>query len=85
MITAWRRWRALRWRLRHENPRGLTRAQYIAAEEAQRCALAAAEFDPAVTWPHERLGRRPYVLPPPTPDQAAAMLNRQLIREANRG
>ena len=84
MITAWRRWRALRWRLRYENPRGLTRAEYLAAEEVKRQALAAAEFVPTVTWPHERRGRRPYLPPPPTPDQIAAILNRQRIQEANR-
>jgi hypothetical protein len=80
-----RRRASLRWRLRHENPSGLTRAQFLVALEAQRRALAAAGRAEVVPWPHQaRRRRRPYVPMPVTIDQQAAALNAELIR-ANRG
>jgi hypothetical protein len=80
-----RRRQSLRWRVRHENPQRLFRSQYVAALEAQRRALAAAERAEVVPWPHGSLRRRPYMPAPLTPDQQAATLNRELVIGANRG
>jgi hypothetical protein len=72
-----------RWRHRHINPRGLTRAQWESAE-AQAAAMRRTPVV-AEPWPHEALKRRrPYMPPAPTHDQIAAQLDRQLVAEANR-
>ena len=87
--------RSLRWRLRHENPLKLTKSQYRSELAAQAAALRSARAAEAVRplWPHEearvrgeRLRRAHYasLAPELTKDQMAAMLNRELIAEANR-
>lgn len=82
---------SLRWRLRHDNPRGLTLAQYVAAEQER--ARTVAEINREEGMPSEfevlrarvEAARRAYYGPPPSRDQQAAALERQVLAEVSRG
>lgn len=79
--------RSLRWRLRHQNPRGLSRADYLREERIADAARKAAE-GPRVPWPHEQLEARGRALRASMPvartkDQIASELNRQAIAEGS--
>lgn len=80
-----RRRDSLGWRLRHENPRRLSKADYVAALDAQRAALTEAKRA-ATPIPIADLVRR--AAPPPAPaltrDQQAAMLHREAMAEVLR-
>ena len=84
---------SLRWRLRHANPRGLSRSAYIEAETASRIALSSVEPEDlgavANAWSRSlhRAGeraRQQITGPPLTRDQSVSMFERSMAREARR-
>ena len=85
---------SLRWRLKHANPRGLSKPTYMAAERDAHAAMAAASVPPddladvraRLAADHRRGQRiRDARYATFTRNDMAAAFEREMAREANRG
>ena len=85
---------SLRWNLKYANPRGLSKAEYVAAERAQRAItvtageprsdLEAANQQLRAAYRRGRATRQGWLGPPPDKQQQIAMFEARMAREAAR-